>query len=80
MLRTTLAAIAGMLAGLAATVGVLRGAAAVLAWATAPQVFTIEHGVIYTTLVLGAGFGAVCGTLIGLGGAVVRARRDRSPG
>ena len=47
------------------------------AWRTAPRVFEVEHGVVYLTLVLGAGFGAICGALTGLAGAVLRAWRER---
>jgi hypothetical protein len=39
------------------------------AWAVnallAPPTLRIEHGVVYLSLVLGGGFGAVCGALAG---------------
>jgi hypothetical protein len=35
--------------------------------------------VIYQTVVLGAGFGAVCGALVGLAGVVARGLRERPP-
>ena len=77
MLHTTLAALAGTLAGLGGTVVVLSITHAVLNWMNAPIAFKIEHSVVYTTLVHGAGFGAVCRALVGLTGAIIRALRDR---
>jgi hypothetical protein len=79
MLRTTLLTLAGALAGIAVVVVVLRLTNVVLHWMTAPKVFEIEHGTIYLTVVLGAGFGAVCGALIGTVGAIVRTLRERPP-
>jgi hypothetical protein len=80
MLRTTVCAFAGLLVGIAMTALVLRGTNVVVGWMTAPQVFRIEYTVIYQTVVLGAGFGAVCGALVGLAGVVARAGRERPPG
>jgi hypothetical protein len=37
-----------------------------------PPVLRMEHGVIYQGLVLGAGFGAVCGALAGFARALGR--------
>ena len=79
MFRTTLLIIAGALAGIAFVVVLLRLTNVVLHWMTAPKVFEIEHGTIYLTVVLGAGFGAVCGALIGTVGTIVRALRERTP-
>jgi hypothetical protein len=79
MIRTAVAALVGTLAGLVVAALVLRLAWSFLAWRTAPRVFEVEHGVIYLTLVLGAGFGAVCGALAGLAGALLRGWRERPP-
>jgi hypothetical protein len=78
MLRTALAGLVGVLAGVGLTVLLLWLTHLVLDATTAPQVFRIEHGVVYTTVVLGAGFGGLCGTLVGLAGVVVRGLRDRT--
>jgi hypothetical protein len=76
MIRTALLALVGMLLGIGLALGLLWLTREVLRWQTAPKVFTIEHGVIYLSLVLGAGFGALCGALAGL--ASVLLARDRS--
>jgi hypothetical protein len=73
MLRTTLLTLAGTLTGIALVVVISWSTNVVLRWMTAPRTFEIEHGTLYLTIVLGAGFGAVCGALIGAVGAVVRA-------
>ncbi len=77
MLRTTLMTLAGMLAGIALVVVILRLTNVVHHWMTSPKVFEIEHGTLYLSVVLGAGFGAVCGALIGAVGAIVRTWRER---
>jgi hypothetical protein len=79
MIRTAVGALVGTLAGLAVAALILRTAWSFLAWRTAPRLFEVEHGVIYLALVLGAGFGALCGALAGLAGAVLRAWRERPP-
>jgi hypothetical protein len=77
MLRTTMMTLAGMLAGVALVGVILRLTNVVHHWMTSPKVFEIEHGTLYLTVVLGAGFGGVCGALIGATGAIVRALRER---
>jgi hypothetical protein len=72
MWRTTLGALIGMLVGIGLTVLILRVAFAVIARITAPDVYEIEYSVIYQTLTLGAGFGAVCGALAGFASAILR--------
>lgn len=63
MFRSLFAILAGALAG-ACLAGLLVFATSqALAWYTSPRRFEIEHGVIYLAVVLGAGFGAVCGIL-----------------
>jgi hypothetical protein len=79
MLRTLLASLAGMLAGIGLTAGLLRLTWTVVGWIKDPRIFEIEPSVIYQTMVLGAGFGGVCGALVGLAGVVARSLRDRSP-
>lgn len=65
MLRATLTAVAGAISGAALAALLLWLTSLALAWRTAPETFRIEHGVIYVSVVLGAGFGAVAGALIG---------------
>jgi hypothetical protein len=79
MRRTLLCALAGLFAGVALTSVLLRTALAVMRWVTAPKIFEMEHGVIYQGLILGAGFGAVTGALVGLAGVVYRSTSDASP-
>ncbi len=79
MLRTTLLTFAGALAGIAVVAVILCATNLVVRWMTAPKVFEIEHGVIYLTVVLGAGFGAVCGALIGTVGVIERIPPDGPP-
>jgi hypothetical protein len=79
MLRTTFLALAGTLAGIVVVVLVLCLTNVVLRFMTPPKLFEMEHRTIYLTVVLGAGFGAVCGGLIGAAGAFVRALRERPP-
>jgi hypothetical protein len=80
MLRTALGALAGTLAGLGMAVLILGVAWWVNTWRTAPRVFEMEHWAIYLSLILGAGFGAVCGALAGLASAVLRTWRERPTG
>ncbi len=77
MFRTTLLTIAGALAGIAIVVAILFVTNLVIRWITAPRVFEIEYGVLYLTVILGAGFGAVCGALIGVAGVIERIPRER---
>jgi hypothetical protein len=77
MLRAAFGAVVGLLAGVLCVAGLLP-----LAWwavnaLLAPPALRMEHGVIYLSLVLGAGLGAVCGALAGVAGVVRRALRDR---
>lgn len=64
MWRCLLGALIGLLSGVGLAVGLLWISFQVLKWQTAPLVFQMEHGVIYQSLILGAGFGALCGTVI----------------
>jgi hypothetical protein len=77
--RTIVGAGVGLVVGVLLAAGLLRGALAVVRWLTAPQVFRMEHWVIYLGVLLGAGLGALCGALAGLGAALVRALRERPP-
>jgi hypothetical protein len=79
MVRTTLLTLAGALTGIVFVVVILSLTNVVLRWMASPRIFEIEHGTVYLTIMLGAGFGAVCGALIGAAGAVVRALRERPP-
>lgn len=72
MWRTTLGALIGMLLGVGAAVLILRVASAAVAQITAPDLYRMEYSVIYHSLVLGAGFGAVCGSLAGFASAILR--------
>jgi hypothetical protein len=45
----------------------------------APPVLAVEHWVIYLSLILGAGFGALSGALAGVAGSVARAIRENRP-
>lgn len=78
MLRTALGSVVGMLLGVGCTALILFATNQVVAWMTAPVRFEIEYGVIYLTVILGAGFGSVCGAMVGLASAVLREwRRSR---
>ena len=68
-----------MLIGIVLTGGILRITWTVVCWIKGPRIFEIEPSVIYQTVVLGAGFGGVCGALVGLAGVIARGLRDRSP-
>ena len=69
MRRTMLGVLCGSLLGVACAAGLLVGTNAVLAWLTAPQRFAVEHGVVYLGVILGAGFGALAGGLVGVAGS-----------
>jgi hypothetical protein len=80
MWRAVLGAGVGMLVGIGLTVLILRISWGIIARMTAPKVFEIEYSAIYLMVVLGAGFGALCGTLAGTTAALVREwRRPRAP-
>jgi hypothetical protein len=79
MFRTILLTLAGLLLGIGLVVVILLATNRVIRWITAPKIFEIEYGVLYLTVVLGAGFGAVCGALVGLAGVISRILRDRPP-
>jgi hypothetical protein len=49
----------GLLLGVGVTIVLLLSANKVLAWQTAPKEHAMDHWVIYLSLVLGAGFGAL---------------------
>jgi hypothetical protein len=49
----------GLLLGVGLTVVLLFSTNKVLAWQTAPKEYAMDHWVIYLSLVLGAGFGAL---------------------
>jgi hypothetical protein len=78
MIRTTLGALGGMIAGVGVTALLLTLTRIILAWKTAPQVFEIEHGVVYLAVILGGGFGGLSGALAGLAGILLRTARQRS--
>lgn len=75
MIRTGLLALMGCVAGVGLTAGLLAATAEYLRQQTAPRVFQMDHGVVYLSVVLGAGFGAVTGAMIGLAGCVTRSRQ-----
>ena len=80
MWRPLLGAVAGLLAGAGLTALILRLCCAVIARIKEPLLFEIEPTVIYQTMVLGTGFGALCGTLTGMTAALLREwRRVRPP-
>jgi hypothetical protein len=79
MLRTLVSTLAGMLVGVGLTAGLLRLTWSVVGGIKSPRVFEVEPSVIYQTVVLGAGFGSVCGALVGLAGVIARVLRDRPP-
>jgi hypothetical protein len=72
MLRTALSAATGVLVGVGLAVLTLCVTSGVLARMTAPKTFEVEHWVVYLSVVLGAGFGGLCGALAGVVGAVGR--------
>ena len=49
----------GLVLGVGITIVLLWSANKVLAWQTAPKEHTMDHWVIYLSLVLGGGFGAL---------------------
>ncbi|MGL4554054.1 MAG: hypothetical protein ACRC33_23070 [Gemmataceae bacterium] len=54
----------GAAAGLTMTVLILVAARWALRALEPDKALAVEHHVVYTTLVLGAGFGAVCGAIL----------------
>jgi len=81
MWRPLLGAVLGLLIGVGLTAILLRGTYLAVARMTQPQLYEIDKWVYYVTMVVGAGFGSLCGTLIGLTGAILREwRRANSPG
>ena len=74
--KALVSTLVGLVAGVALTAGLLRGTNAVVNRLKAPKVFEMEPNTIYVSVVLGAGFGAVSGALVGLAGAVARAGRE----
>ena len=73
--KAVVGALVGLVAGVAVTAGLLRGTNAVVNRLKG-KVLEMEPGTIYVSVVLGAGFGAVSGALVGLAGAVARAGRE----
>ncbi len=79
MWRPLVGAVAGVVAGVAVTALLLRGTFGFVG-RTEEKIFEIDRWVYYVTVVVGAGFGALCGTLTGLTAALVREwRRSRTP-
>ncbi len=76
MLRTLVSSFVGMLLGALLAAVLLRGTVAVVRWTVEP-LMAVEHWVIYVGILLGAGFGAVSGAVVGLAGVVVRTIRER---
>lgn len=66
LIRLLLAVALGISLGVAVTAGLLSATHTALNALTAPKIFAIDHSVIYLSIVLGAGFGAVIGTLASL--------------
>ena len=80
MRRTLLGVLCGLFLGVACAAGLLVGTNVVLAWMTAPQRFAIEHGVVYLGIILGAGFGALAGGMVGFASTWAQQRDTRSQG
>jgi hypothetical protein len=76
--KTLVGALAGLLGGAILAPLLLRVAVTVVRWLQEP-VLRVEDWVIYVSVVVGAGAGAVTGALVGLSGAVVAALRERHP-
>ena len=79
MRRTFMGILCGLILGVACAAGLLAGTNAVLAWLTAPKRFAIEHGVVYIGVILGAGFGALAGGMLGFTSAWLRRYDTRPP-
>jgi hypothetical protein len=77
MIRATLAALAGLLLGAAAAPSLVWLASLWLNAQPSAPVMLVDRWVIYLTLVLGAGFGALTGAVVGMAGAVAAALRRR---
>ncbi len=69
MMKVALGSFLGMLAGILAVALLLPAASWAVPLLMAPPVLRMEHTVIYQALVLGGGFGAVCGAVAGLASA-----------
>jgi hypothetical protein len=79
MWRTALGSVVGMLLGVGSTALTLYVANQVVtAYVTAPDVLRMEPSVIYQAVVLGGGFGSVCGALAGFASAILREWRKGS--
>jgi hypothetical protein len=78
MFRTLAGAVLGFLFGAALAAGLLFATVGIVRRLLTPEM-AVEHGVIYLSVVLGAGFGAVTGALVGLAGTVRAALRSRPP-
>jgi hypothetical protein len=79
MWRPLFGAVVGLLAGAGLTALVLRVTWASVVRIKDPLIFEVEPTVIYQTVVLGSGFGALCGTLTGMTAALLREwRRGRT--
>jgi len=77
MWRTAAGSVVGMLLGVGCSVLILYVAYDRVA-RLKEQVFELEPNVIYLTVTLGAGFGAVCGALAGFASALLREWRKSS--
>ena len=80
MRRTLLGILCGIALGVACAAGLLAGTNAFLAWLTAPTRLAIEHGVVYLGIILGAGFGALAGGMVGFASTWAQQRDTRSQG
>jgi hypothetical protein len=79
MWRPLLGAVVGFVAGVGLTALLLRGTWAAVARLKEPLLFEMNPDVIYLTVVLGAGFGALCGALTGVTAALLREWRRGRP-
>jgi hypothetical protein len=77
MSRATVGALVGLLLGATAAPALVWLATLWLNAQPNKPTFLVDHWVIYLTLVLGAGFGALSGAVIGLAGAITVALRRR---
>jgi hypothetical protein len=78
MSKVIYTAILGMIAGDILAMILLGGAVVVLRAGPNEPALALEHWVIYFSLILGAGFGSVCGALAGLAGALIEAQQGHS--
>jgi hypothetical protein len=79
VLRVGLLSLAGLALGAGLSLVLLWLTREALRGQTAPKVFEVEHYVVYLTVILGAGFGAVCGALAGLASVLARRGEARRP-